>query len=672
MTAVERTVDERTSLAEVIKIMKERKWNVIPVIGGDGYLAGVFTRSELYEAILDGVSLTEEVGHYLKRNVAVMPLHTPYEVVEKIVRGSKVGTGVVINEADKVIGLFTKTDMVTALLNETNSLKEQIETIMNTSHLGAVMADGANQIVYVNDRISEMVGLHKEDMLGYEFTKIFEKIDTSKAHMKDIKIREEQFILRLSHYRTVQGKKGVIALFQDRSEVEMIAQELETVKNLHSTLETAIDHAYDGILMIDQKKKITMVSPPLLKLFNVVKEDILGKNVEEVFPQLNLTVVLKSGEADLSDFMEINGIKYIVNRIPVLQGEEVIGVLGKITFRQLNEVNALFKKLERSQSNNVKQAETARFSWDEIITQDPYTKKLKKSAAKAAKGRSTVLIRGESGTGKELFAHAIHNSSTRKDENFVIVNCAAIPEHLLESEFFGYEAGAFTGARQKRTFGKFDMANGGTLFLDEIGDMSLSLQAKLLRVLQEGEFYRVGSTERVHVDVRIIAATNRSLEEMVRNGEFREDLYYRLNVISLQIPPLRKRIADVEILINTIMKELNRLIGTSITGIDDHAKRLLMCYEWPGNIRELRNVLERAMTFSEFGKIQIEDLPDYMIEKVHVVPENKEPKLALAESAELSAIKIALAEADDNKSKAAKLLGISRSGLYEKLKKYGL
>jgi transcriptional regulator with PAS, ATPase and Fis domain len=296
--------------------------------------------------------------------------------------------------------------------------------------------------------------------------------------------------------------------------------------------------------------------------------------------------------------------------------------------------------------------------------------KLKKSGAKAAKGRSTVLIRGESGTGKELFAHAIHNSSARSTGKFIVVNCAAIPEDLLESEFFGYEDGAFTGARPKGKLGKFDLANGGTLFLDEIGDMSLGLQAKLLRVLQEREFYRVGGTVKIKVDVRIIAATNRNLEEMVKDGFFREDLYYRLNVISLNVPPLRNRPYDIDHLFGQFMIEFNQVLGTSISGMEARAREALLDYDWPGNVRELRNVMERAMTFSETGKIKYEDLPDYLLKQVP----NKEAVLnmSLFENAELEAIKKALVQVHGNKVQAARLLGISRSGLYEKIKKYKL
>jgi transcriptional regulator with PAS, ATPase and Fis domain len=401
--------------------------------------------------------------------------------------------------------------------------------------------------------------------------------------------------------------------------------------------------------------------------------------VDKVFPQFQLSKVYESESAEVSDFNEINGIKYIVHRIPIQQDGKVVGAIGKIMYRQLNEVSELFKKLQKAENkanyyhSEYQKAESARFTWDHILSKDTNMERLKKSAIKAAKGRSTVLIRGESGTGKELFAHAVHNSSARKEGKFVVVNCAAIPEDLLESEFFGYEDGAFTGARNKGKIGKFDLANGGTLFLDEIGDMSLNLQAKLLRVLQEREFYRVGGTKRIQVDVRIIAATNRNLEEMVKEGTFREDLYYRLNVISFHIPPLRERVGDIHLLIGKMMTELNAALNTSITGMDQQARAVLETYHWPGNVRELRNVMERAMTFAEHGKIQLEDLPEYMVGKRREkhVPSYL-PEVKMAENAERNAIENALEKTNGNKAKAARILGISRSGLYEKIKKYQL
>lgn len=558
-TPVDCVITEETSLKNAIKILKQKKWDLLPVMDNSRSLKGVFTRSGLYQMILDGHSLNTPIRSYIKQKARTIRHDTPYSKIEQIVKISQVGTGVVLDEDDKVVGLLTKTEMVMSLLNSANTLKDQLETIV--------------------------------------------------------------------------------------------------------AIETTLEYAYDGILMVNDQMKVTLASPPLLELFNLEKSAVLHQDAEKMLPQLNMAAVFQSQSAEISDFDEINGIKYIVHRIPIKKDGRMIGAIGKVMFRQLTEVSELFNRAKKSELP--RKRETAKFTWDHIFSVDPYLDKLKKSAARAAKGVSTVLIRGESGTGKELFAHAIHNSSARNQGKFVVVNCAAIPEDLLESEFFGYEEGAFTGAKQRGKSGKFDLANGGTLFLDEIGDMSLVLQAKLLRVLQEREFYRVGGNETVKVDVRIIAATNRDLEKMVREGKFREDLYYRLNVISLTIPPLRERARDVEHLISQLMSELNALLGTGITGISAQAKMALLQYEWPGNVRELRNVLERAMTFAENGKIECEDLPEYL--RSHLTKPS-----GLAYDAELGAIKKALNHTNGNKAQAARLLGISRSGLYEKIKKYQL
>jgi transcriptional regulator with PAS, ATPase and Fis domain len=673
VTPVDCLVTETTTLQEAVEIFREKKWNLLPVTNTERNLLGVFTRSGLYQMILEGSPLETAIRPYIKKEARSIRIDTPYREIEQIVKTSKVGTGVVLDEQDKVIGLLTKTEMVVALLKSANTLKDQLETILQHSNIGVLMTDGRMQMIYANEAFTKISGRTLDSIISRKLGDIFPGLlngDDTPHHYEKFKS-----ILHISSYETVNHEEGKIMLFQDISEFEKMAEELETVKKLKLTIETTLENAYDGILMTDEKNIITMVSPPMLELFNLEKTEVLYKPVEQVLPQLKLSNVFRSEMAEVSDFNELNGIRYIVHRIPIKKDGKVIGAIGKVMFRQLNEVSELFKRLQKAENKasfyhqQLQKSESARFTWDHIFSKDPYMEKLKKSAAKAAKGRSTVLIRGESGTGKELFAHAIHNSSARSEGKFVVVNCAAIPEDLLESEFFGYEEGAFTGAKQRGKIGKFDLANGGTLFLDEIGDMSLSLQAKLLRVLQEREFYRVGGNVRVKVDVRIIAATNRNLEEMVRQGEFREDLYYRLNVISLNIPPLRDRVQDVEYLITELMKELNSMLGTSIIGISSQAKTALLRYEWPGNVRELRNVLERAMTFAEHGKIQAEDLPDYILSQL------SSPlieQISLAENAELGAIRKALSQTNGNKAKAAKLLGISRSGLYEKIKKYQL
>jgi len=310
-----------------------------------------------------------------------------------------------------------------------------------------------------------------------------------------------------------------------------------------------------------------------------------------------------------------------------------------------------------------------------LIGRSPQMAAVRRRVQEVAGSAVDVLIRGETGTGNELISDAIHYASPRARNACVRLNCAALSENLLESELFGYDDGAFTGARRGGKPGKFELANGGSIFLDEIGDMTLAMQAKLLRVLQEREIERVGATKPVKVDVRVIAATNRDLETMIERGEFRQDLYYRLNIISLQIPPLRERKEDIPLLASTILKKLNNQTPHWVEGVSPEAMEILMEYSWPGNVRELENILERAVNLmDEEAFIAPEHLPP-VVKKQY---KNKEADDGVKQLAgimgdtEKQAIYRALEAAGGNKSKAAQILGIHRSGFYQKIKKYGL
>jgi len=293
-------------------------------------------------------------------------------------------------------------------------------------------------------------------------------------------------------------------------------------------------------------------------------------------------------------------------------------------------------------------------------------------ARKAAASNTTVLIQGETGVGKEIFAHAIHSASSRKDKPFIKVNCAAIPHDLLESELFGYEEGAFTGARKKGKPGKFELAHEGSIFLDEIGDMPLPMQAKLLRVIQEKELERIGGVSTIAVDVRIIAATNQNLEELVKTGRFRSDLYYRLNVIPVVIPPLRQRKEDIPEFIEFALQKMAQQTGHKPV-FSEEAMEALCNYHWPGNVRELFNVVERIVSLHEGEVIEKRDLPAAIRGKRPRQMTRKNLSLKeYLEEAEKEAITIAMQEAKGNKNLAAQILGIHRITLYEKLKKYSL
>jgi DNA-binding NtrC family response regulator len=314
-----------------------------------------------------------------------------------------------------------------------------------------------------------------------------------------------------------------------------------------------------------------------------------------------------------------------------------------------------------------------KYRFENIIGMSFPMQKVFELIEKVADTGATVLVTGESGVGKELVAKALHYNSSRKDSPLVVVNCGAIPEQLLESELFGYEKGAFTGAVGTR-LGRFEIANGGSIFLDEIGDMSVNLQVKLLRVLQEKTFERIGGSKTIKVDLRIIAATNRNLEELVKDGKFREDLYYRLNVVPINIPPLRERKQDVPLLFSEFLERSNRLNNCEIEGFTEEAMAILMAYDYPGNVRELQNLVERMVVIKKKGYIGVEDLP----EKYHqtsVAPEKVDMGKGyetLVSDYEKALIMQALQETDGIKSRAAQVLSINRTTLIEKMKRLGL
>ncbi|WP_072180204.1 sigma-54 interaction domain-containing protein, partial [Bacillus cereus] len=379
----------------------------------------------------------------------------------------------------------------------------------------------------------------------------------------------------------------------------------------------------------------------------------------------------------------------IATRIPIVKDGKIIGAIGKIMFHDIQQFKALGDQISEMESKlsyyqtELQRLQEGRLSFQSIIGESAKMKEVKMMALKVSKSRSTVLIRGESGTGKELFAHAVHRASPRASGTFIRLNCAAIPRDLLEAELFGYEEGAFTGAKKGGKPGKIELAEKGTLFLDEIGDMSLDMQVKLLRVLQEKEIERIGGTKIQKVDVRFIAATHRNLREMVQRGEFREDLYYRLNVFEIAIPPLRERKEDMIHITEFLIKKLNGELGSNVISFDERVREIFMEHDWPGNIRELENVLERAMNVIEGMIIQVHHLPAYLRKKdkeeelyhdiFTINQKQNEGEYSLqaeVESAEKRAITRALEKTAGNIKEAARLLGIHRASLYRKIEKY--
>lgn len=433
------------------------------------------------------------------------------------------------------------------------------------------------------------------------------------------------------------------------------------------------------LIFIDKDSKIRMINQVFADFLGLSKEDIIGKDVVEVDKHSRFPYVFKTKKSEIAwKHTFENGHTAIVHRIPVLDnnGELEYGV-GMVLFEDLEQFRDIITKNKLLETeinmykNQIKEMYGAKYSWETIIGNSEKMGGVKFIGKRASESISNVLILGESGTGKELFAHAIHNDSARSFSPFVKINSAAIPTELLESELFGYEEGAFTGAKKGGKIGKFELANGGTIFLDEIGDMPLSMQAKLLRVLQEKEFERVGGNTLLKVDVRVIAATNKDLKKLIDEGLFREDLYYRLNVMTLEIPPLRERYGDIEELIVVLLKKLSNQLGKYVISISDSAMEYIKGHDWPGNVRELENVLERAINLTDQDTILPAHLPVYLTKsKKPPLDGPVRPLKEIIEDTEKEAIIRCLDYTDGNKLKTSKLLDISRSSLYEKMEKY--
>jgi transcriptional regulator with PAS, ATPase and Fis domain len=435
-----------------------------------------------------------------------------------------------------------------------------------------------------------------------------------------------------------------------------------------SFLQAVMDNPFEGILAIDNAGVITFVNSFFMNVLNLSQGDVVGKKIWDALPGCRLYDTVLQGHSQWGEYLRINGRDFLILRFPLKSEGKVIGAVVKTIFPDMATARGIANKVMHPS----KAVEPRRpfFTCMDIIGETPSMLAAKKLARKAARTDSTLLITGESGTGKEVFAQAMHNRSVRRDGPFVKVNCAAIPENLLESELFGFVDGSFTGAMRGGKPGKFELAEGGTIFLDEIGDMSLPMQAKLLTVLQEKEVERIGGTKPIPLNLRIIAATNKDLHKMVREGRFREDLFYRLKVMEIHLPPLRERTEDIPLIVDYLVKKINQKIGSDIQGVTAESLKRMMNYHWPGNVRELENMIEQATNLSEESLIDLTGLlvpaDGWCIEKDAPEPEAKNFQMSVADR-EKDLILDALARAKGNKAKAARLLKIQRSVLYKKM-----
>lgn len=434
------------------------------------------------------------------------------------------------------------------------------------------------------------------------------------------------------------------------------------------------DSLYDGILIVDKEGVVRYINPAYTRITKVEEKNIIGRYLSEVRPGSRLTDVVKDEKMELGAHRKMGDVEYLVNMVPIYEDGKVIG--GISLLNELIDIYKLTEKLNLSKiiiqnlKEHVKTLGNGKYSFDDIITVDEKSIEVKEFAKRIALADSNVLIAGESGTGKELYASAIHNFSVRKDFPFIPVNCASFEKNLIESELFGYEEGSFTGAKKNGKTGLFQLAQGGTLFLDEIGELEYGLQGKLLRVLQEKSIRKIGGSKEIPIDVRLICATNKNLEQMIEENTFRRDLYYRIAIMPMSIPPLREKKNDIKAIAEKFLSDLSMKYRKEVR-LNGNALKVLKEYDWPGNIRELKNIIEFTFSMAEGNEIKAEHLPINMKNNINE-NENILPLSEIVREAEQNYLKKVIeiyGDSVEGKKKAAKALNISLATLYNKLER---
>ncbi|MDW2875536.1 MULTISPECIES: sigma-54-dependent Fis family transcriptional regulator [Bacillaceae] len=590
--------------------------------------------------------------------------------------------------------------LISKLLEEKEELIEEFKNetykhdlIFNSTDDGMVVVNGEGRIILFNRSAERMTGIPGGKAIGKHVLDVIpgsclpRVLETKRTELNQELVLANGLEIITTRIPMI-GEKGemigAFSVFKDITEVVNLAEEITNLKEIQTMLQAIIQSSDEAISVVDENGKGLLINPAYTRITGLTEEQVIGQPATADISEGESVhmKVLQSRRAVRGAAMRVGPGKkeVVVNVAPVIVDGKLKGSVGVI--HDMSEIKSLNRELTRARQ--IIRTLEAKYSFEDIIgTSEEMTLAIEQ-AKLGAKTPATILLRGESGTGKELFAHAIHNASGRKYNKFIRVNCAALSETLLESELFGYEEGAFSGAKRGGKRGLFEEAHNGSIFLDEIGEMTANTQAKLLRVLQENEITRVGGTKPIPINVRIIAATNVNLEKGIAAGTFREDLYYRINRMPIHIPPLRNRKQDIPQLCSRLIQKINQEYGRNVDKASEEAISALMSYDWPGNVRELDNILGRAIIFMGYHETEIEvrHLPE-MILKQHKgetpassVPEeyggNDAPLAELVENFEASMIKRALDKHNGNKTAAAKSLGLSVRNLYYKLEKYNL
>ncbi|MDR2088988.1 MAG: sigma 54-interacting transcriptional regulator [Clostridiales Family XIII bacterium] len=610
------TLNEKDPFGKAVDVFASHKTNGIPIVNDKGAMTGIISLARAFRLLCDDVDRSVPLENVMIKDPIVIE---PEEDIDELI-GRPVSALPVV-KGERLVGLYSMPDTIRAYYNSTKALRLELDTIIKGLYNGIVTIDASETVRVINPAAAAALGVDVDAVIGKNINDVFPQAGMSEvmksgraAINRKIRYGDKTFLVTCTK---VEGDREIgIAIINDFTELAVVYEELSQTKEVMQELETIIETSSDGILVADEKGGITKVNTALAEIFAEKTEAIIGKNItdyrnvfgEDILNRLHAGPQ-ESGDAGSAKSLPLcakigkTRLMVVVNPIVANDGAHSGFVADIQDITRVHELERQVNRLEILYRQEIKKSAVT----EKYIFNDPVSRCLLEKVLHVAKVDSTVLITGESGVGKEVVAEILFNSGSRADKPFVKINCGAIPETLLESELFGYEPGAFTGAGKKGKLGILEIANNGTIFLDEIGALPISLQVKLLRVLQSQEIMRVGGIAPKKIDVRVIAATNKDLAEMVRMGNFRADLYYRLNVVPIFVMPLRERKEDIPALLHHFLGKynakykLNKSFGASVI------KQMLQ-YGWPGNVRELENMVERSVVTSNGDTV--EELPD--------------------------------------------------------------
>lgn len=676
---------ESLSLADTVgtalSLMQSRHVDIVPVSDPLNRLVGAVTRMDLLSALQGGKAMNSTLDGCLSGRTSKL---SPDEEVESI-PGSAI-PALVLSEEGAVTGVVSLESYADALQVAMKEFREQASSIFDSAGNGIMAINEKGTIIAANRMAEEILGIKSSGSVGRDILEVIPNsrlmdIMMSGEPLMGQKFEGQNVSLVVNYAPIIRDGRvmGATSVFQEITGLEEISHELDVVKSLNRELGEIIHSSYDGIWITDGGGLVLDINEAYERITGISVKDVIGRTMRELvdegyFDQSATLAVMKELRS-VTIIQTVKGGKQLL-----VTGNPIFDENGKLfrvvtNVRDVTELANLRQQLSRQEEQVLKykteltHLRSRQIRDSELIFRSVLMKQIIELGIKMADVDSTVLITGESGTGKELIAKMIHRRGKGDTSPFISINCAAIPEHLLESELFGYEGGAFTSARREGKPGLFEMAHAGTLFLDEVAELPLALQVKLLRAIQDKEIKRLGATKSTPVDVRIIAATNRDLSKMLKEGAFREDLYYRLMVVPVNVSPLRDRKEDIPLLIRHFLDEFNRHFGYH-KAISPQVLDKLENYSWPGNVRELRNVIERMVVMSQRDEITIDDLPGFINIKLPFYRQGARLKDAVIET-ETHLLSETFKECG-SWQETAKILGVNRATIFRKAAKYRL